>query len=459
VCADARALTEKLWSAIGGDESAVDAVAFTGAGMLPAVYAVTTLAGACVAAAALSVAELARHVGDGTPAVAVDLRLASFWFGTSIRPIGWQMPPLWDAIAGDYRTGDGWIRLHTNAPHHRAAAERVLGHHDHKSEMAHAVAPWQKRDLETAIVAAGGCAAEMRSSAEWAAHPQGRAVAAEPLVHIVAGNRAPLTDAPAPISRPLTGIRVLDLTRVLAGPVASRFLAGYGADVLRIDPPGWNETNVVPEVTLGKRCARLDLKSGEGRVTFEALLADAHVLLHNYRSDALDRLGYDAAARRVLAPGLVDVALCAYGWCGPWAKRRGFDSLVQMSTGIAETGMRQRNAGRPVPLPVQALDHATGYLAAAAVVRGLTQRARQGVGMEARLSLARTAKLLVDQGVSEPSPALAPEGEGDLARAIERTDWGDARRLIPPVAINGIPMSWTRAATNLGTAPASWQQS
>jgi crotonobetainyl-CoA:carnitine CoA-transferase CaiB-like acyl-CoA transferase len=128
----------------------------------------------------------------------------------------------------------------------------------------------------------------------------------------------------------------------VAGLAASRFLAGYGADVLRVDPPGWNEANIVPEVRPGKRCTRLDLKSGEDRVAFEALLADAHVLLHNYRSDALDRLGYDAAARRALAPGLVDVALCAYGWSGPWAKRRGFDSLVQMSTGIADTGMRQR---------------------------------------------------------------------------------------------------------------------
>jgi crotonobetainyl-CoA:carnitine CoA-transferase CaiB-like acyl-CoA transferase len=381
------------------------------------------------------------------------------WFGTSIRPIGWQMPPLWDPVARDYRASDGWIRLHTNAPHHRDAAERVLGRRDSKAEMAHAVTPWKKHDLETAIVEAGGCAAEMRSTAEWAEHPQGRAVAAEPLVHIHAGNPASLADRSASISPPLAGIRVLDLTRVLAGPVASRFLAGYGAQVLRIDPPDWNEPNIVPEVTIGKRCARLNLKDVQGRTTFEVLLSGAHVLLHNYRPGALDGLGYDAAARRALAPGLIDVGLCAYGWSGPWARRRGFDSLVQMSTGIAETGMRQKHADQPVPLPVQALDHATGYLAAGTAIRGITQRSRQGVGMEARLSLARTAKLLVDQHLDEPSCPFAPEHEADLSPAIETTDWGDARRLIPPVSIDGAPMSWSCPAANLGTSPPSWSVS
>jgi crotonobetainyl-CoA:carnitine CoA-transferase CaiB-like acyl-CoA transferase len=459
VSADTRSLTRELWTSIGGDSSAVAALTFTGTGKLTASYAVTAMAGASVAVAALSVAELAQHLSGGFPAVSVDLRLTSFWFGTSIRPIGWQMPPLWDAVAGDYRASDGWIRLHTNAPHHRTAVERVLGHHASKNEMAHTVAQWEKQDLETAIVEAGGCAAEMRSTVEWAEHPQGRAVAAEPLVHIRTGNRALLTNGLAPISRPLDGIRVLDLTRVLAGPVASRFLAGYGAEVLRIDPPDWNEPNVVPDVTLGKRCARLNLKSDQSRVLFEALLSEAHVFLHNYRSDALDRLGYDAEVRRALAPGLVDVGLCAYGWSGPWARRRGFDSLVQMSTGIADTGMRQKHADQPVPLPVQALDHTTGYLAAATAIRGITQRMLQGVGTEARLSLARTAKLLVDQHLDEPSLSLASESEADLSPAIEKTDWGEARRLIPPVSIDRTQMWWSFPASNLGTSSPSWTTS
>src|SRR5262249_25365296 len=159
--------------------------------------------------------------------------------------------------------------------------------------------------------------------------------------------------------------------------------------------------------------------------------------LHGYRSDALHRLGYGAAARRALAPGLIDLSLCAYGWSGPWARRRGFDSLVQMSTGIADAGMRLRGSEKPVPLPVQALDHATGSLAAAAAVRGVTQRLTGGAGLEARLSLARTAKLLIDQGPVDGTPPFAPETAADLAPEIERTDWGDARRLMPPAVVDG----------------------
>jgi len=454
----ARGLTGQAWRSLGGNPADAATVAFTGDGALPAVFAVTDLAGAAVATAALSIAELARQLGGAAPAVSVDRRLASFWFGLSIRPIGWELPPLWDPIAGDYAARDGWIRLHTNAPHHRAAAERVLGRHGDRAGMAQAVAQWQKKELETAVVAAGGCAAEMRTTAEWSAHPQGAAVAAEPLVQMIARDGAAASRWIASAARPLDGLRVLDLTRVLAGPVATRFLAGYGADVLRVDPLGWDEPGVVPEVTLGKRCARLDLKNAQGRAAFEALLAKADIIVHGYRSDALDRLGYDAAARRRLAPGLIDVALCAYGWSGPWATRRGFDSLVQMSTGVADTGMRLRGADKPVPLPVQALDHATGYFAAAAAVRGVTQRLNGGAGLEARLSLARTAKLLVDQGTVEAMPPHAAETAADRAPAIERTDWGEAQRLLPPAVVEGAPMQWSRAAGNLGAALPQWDE-
>lgn len=256
--------------------------------------------------------------------------------------------------------------------------------------------------------------------------------------------------------RPLAGLRVLDLTRILAGPVASRFLAGYGADVLRIDPPGWEEPAIAPEVTLGKRCARLDLKAAEGRAIFERLLGDADILLHGYRSGALDRLGYDDNARRRLSPGLIDVGLCAYGWSGPWHQRRGFDSLVQMSAGIAETGMRWSGTDHPVPLPVQALDHATGYLMAATALRGVTERLRHGRGMAGRLSLARTAKFLVDRASGAPSEPLAPETAADLSVAVEQTDWGAARRLVPPVVVEGVPMRWPHPAGNLGSAKPTW---
>lgn len=286
-------------------------IPFTSSGALASAFAVTDLACASIAAAGQAASELLQQQTGRLPNLEVDRRLASFWFATSIRPVGWSIPPLWDPVAGDYATKDGWIRLHTNAPHHRAAAESVLGACADRADVASKVAQWAKTDLEQAVVDAGGCASEMRTWAQWQAHPQGLAVNAEPLIQFSAGNPQQPKPWKGSVAQPLAGIKVLDLTRVLAGPVASRFLAGLGADVLRIDPPTWNEPGVVPEVTLGKRCARLDLHNKEDRTLFESLLKDADILLHSYRADALQRLGYGVAERQKLAPGLIDVCLNA----------------------------------------------------------------------------------------------------------------------------------------------------
>ena len=461
--ASARALLSSIWSAAGGPAQVLSRIEFSGAGDLPSVFAVTDLAAASVGAAGAAVAELVAALFDELPAVRVDRRLASFWFSTSLRPLGWTLPPQWDAIAGDYATADGWIRLHTNAPHHRAAALAVLdlsgdetaGNGPDKARVAEAVSGWQAEALESAVVAQGGCAAAMRSMQAWAEHPQGCAVAAEPLLATTVLEAGPRRVYAGTRARPLAGVRVLDLTRVLAGPVATRFLAGHGADVLRIDPPAWDEPSLAPEITLGKRCARLDLRDAHDRSCFEQLLGQADVLVHGYRSDALDRLGYDAQARRRLCPGLIDVSLDAYGWSGPWRGRRGFDSLVQMSSGIAEAGMRRLGRDRPTPLPVQALDHATGYLLAAAVVRGLTLRARSGAGCATRASLARMAMLLTGAPM-DAQGAMAAETLEDQAPAIEATTWGPAHRLMPPVTVEGAPMQWVYPAGPLGNAPAAW---
>lgn len=447
----ASALTKHCWWAVSGQEAAAEDVRFEGTGGLPSAFAVTDVASAVIAAAGLSIAKLSGEASGRAPTVVVDRRLSSMWFLASIRPIDWQLPAPWDPIAGDYLARDGWIRLHTNAPHHRAAVERALRTSGDKEAIARAVATWGKTDLENAVIDAGGCAAEMRSIAEWAEHPQGRAIGNEPLVHSVRTSAAATRDRLLDAARPLEGVRVLDLTRVLAGPVAGRFLAGYGADVLRIDPPGWDEPAIEPEVTLGKRCARLDLRTTADRLVFERLLSDADILLHGYRPGALEGLGYNRDARRTLSPGLVDVSLDAYGWSGPWAGRRGFDSLVQMSTGIADHGMQHRRAGKPVPLPVQALDHATGYLMAAAAVCAIVQRLTEGVGSETRLSLARTASLLIDHPVEFEVAALAPETNLDRSPDIESTSWGRAQRIRPPLRIEGAPIRWDIPAHRLGS--------
>ncbi len=409
---------------------------------LPSCFQVSELATASLKAATREMAAL-----TGARRATLDRRLASMWFDRTLCPVGWELPAAWDPIAGDYAAQDGWIRLHTNAPHHRDAALSVLGCTADRAQVTETVSRWEKSALEAAVVAAGGAAAAMHSLDEWAAHPQGEAVAAEPLI-----DWRETGSCAAPVS--MQGLRVLDLTRVLAGPVATRFLAGYGAEVLRIDPPWWNEPGVEPEVTLGKRRAGLDLTQSADRATFEDLLRQADVLVHGYRPGALERLGYGG---RKLAPGQIEVSLCAYGWTGPWAGRRGFDSLVQMSCGIADEGMRRRPAARPVPLPVQALDHATGYLMAAAVLRALRRRQASGQIFSARLSLARTGALLVSGGIRDVTGAPIEVTEADQSPQVEATGWGPARRLRFPATLDGHPPRWDIPAGPLRVDAPCWR--
>lgn len=452
-----RSMLMGILDALGIPRDAASRVAFTDDDRYPSCFPVSELAIASIGAAATAMSELVGLRATAPP-VSVSSRLASLWFGWSIKPQGWNMPNAWDAIAGDYKAQDGWIKLHTNAPHHRAAALSILGCEANRAAVAGAVATWSCENLESVIVSAGGCAARLRSIDDWADHPQGKAVAAEPLIlWDTPVETAPDKWRPDP-RRPLAGLRVLDLTRVLAGPVATRFLAGFGANVLRIDPPGWEEPGVIPEVTLGKRCARLDFKTPSGRDALSELLSGADIIVHGYRKDALERAGLGQSARQAIRPGLIDISLDAYGHSGPWAGRRGFDSLVQFSSGITAAGMDWQGADAPISLPVQALDHATGYLLAAAAVRGVIARMTGSGPNRARLSLARTAKLLVDHKGAPSQTAVAPAMDQDYAAAVEQTDWGPAQRLFPPVHIAGVPMMWRRPASKLGSNTLRWTE-
>jgi len=426
------------------------AVTVTGPATLTSSYPVSDLAAASVATAADALLDLLAALGWPVPPAQVSRPLADAWFGLAVTGVGWSPSPAWDVVAGDYLGTDGWVRLHTNAAHHRRAALRVLGVEADRAAVVAAVAGWPVEELQEAVVAAGGCAAALRAPAEWAAHPQGRAVAAEPLVAVTTTPAAPVSAGwtPSP-ARPLAGLRVLDLTRVLAGPAATRLLAGLGAAVLRIDPPWWSEPALEPEMTLGKRAARLDARTPDGLARLRELLAGADVLVHGYRGGALAGLGLAPADRDALRPGLVDVSLTAWGATGPWAGRRGFDSLVQMASGIAAVGA----GGRPSPLPVQALDHATGYLMAATVLGGLARRVRTGEGTRAVLSLARTAAELERVRGLYRAPV---SGRPALPDRPLGTFWGPARVLEPPLAVDGVEIGWDVAPAPLGSAEPAW---
>lgn len=425
---------------------------------LSSCFAVTDLATSSIAAVGSAISNLVAEInGSGiAPEIIVDQRLASLWFHRSIQPIGWELPPIWDAIAGDYKGKDGWIKLHTNLDHHRLAALEVLDCKVDKAEVLNAIKHWDINKLEAAIVGNGGVAAAMRSSSEWALHEHGRAVASEPLIHWTDENKQVTKSWEFTPQRPLNKLKVLDLTRVLAGPIATRTLAGFGASVVRIDPVGWSEPNVVPDITLGKRCSFLNLNNEADRQTFEALLSEADVLVHGYRPDALEKLGFGKQKRHEIAPDVIDVCLDAYGWTGPWAKRRGFDSLVQMSCGIAEAGMQWKGSDKPYPLPVQALDHATGYLMAASVIQAVTSVIKENSVRSAKLSLARTAELLKGLPVDvEEFPSISPIAS-DYTEEIEQTPWGGAYRLNAPLQVDSVPMVWKSTACELGSSTPTW---
>ena len=442
-------LAKTLWTALGGDSSALDALHFSGpSGGLPSRFHVSDLAAATIGVATLAPAELwAARRKEPLRTVLVDRQLAAAAFRCErlLQPIGWTLPPVRDPITDDYEAADGWIRLHTNYSYHRDAVTRVLGVPAKRERVAAAVKSRNATDLETAVVDAGGCAAALRTTEAWRAHPQGAALSGEALCDW-SGPYAPHA-LPPDASAPLSGVRVLDLTRVIAGPMGTRYLAAFGADVLRIDPPKFEDVGaLLPETTRGKRCTALDLREPLDRSMWEALIAKAEVLVHGYRPGAMEALGYPAERLRELNPTIVIVRYDAYGWSGPWAGRRGFDSLVQMSTGLAHAG----HDGHPKPLPAQALDHGTGYLVAAAVCRALTDGRSS-----ARLSLARTARMLVELG-TDGDPEAPAISDADALLETSATAWGPVRQVSCPARIEGYKIRWREVAGPPGRHPPRW---
>jgi CoA-transferase family III len=461
-------LVEELWSAAGGSASDLAPVTLGGAErVLPSVCDVTGFATAVVAAATSAAARVhAMRNETVVGGVRVDRRAASAAFISEVlfTPDGWERPAVWDPIAGDYLAADGWLRLHTNYRYHRAAAEKVLGGgcgggggwSGDRAAVADEVRRWTATELESAIVDVGGCAAAMHDRAVWIASPAGAACTTEPVSRIetrpAAVPRALTVNDP----RPYGGLRVLDLTRVIAGPVATRFLAAYGADVLRVDPRGFEEVPaILPESTVGKRRTALDLTDANDRASFERLLAGADVLVTGLRPGALERLGYDNATIRAANPAIITATLCAYGWDRPWQGRRGFDSLVQMSCGIAAAGAAAAGVDKPVPLPAQALDHATGYLLAAAVGVALERLATSGRTSDIRMSLVGTANALMARPVASGPTGPRPTWVASDTQPTT-TEWGPARRVPAPGRIDGVPAYWTIDAGSLGGDPAEW---
>ncbi|MFD8078559.1 CoA transferase [Streptomyces sp. NPDC059718] len=453
--------TADAWEALGGAPERAEHVAYREvAGVLPARLPVRRMARATVGVCSLAAAELlALRSGGAPPPVLVDEgAVATAFVSERHLRIDGRAATSFAPLSGFWRTADGWVRTHANYPHHRVrltAAFGLPGGGEGGDEealarrLADELAGRTAAEVEETVYAAGGLAVAVRDPGP----------ATQPLVETERTDDAAVRPLP-PAGLPAAGVRVLDLTRVIAGPVATRTLALLGADVLRVDNPLLPEDESAHADTgFGKRSARLDL-SGPDRTVLEELLASADVVVTGYRPGALDRFGLSPEALRERRPGLVVAQLRAWERSGPWAGRRGFDSLVQARCGIAST--EAGPDGRPGVLPAQALDHGTGYLLAAAVLRALADARRHGGGRLLRLSLTATASWLthgIGPADAQSGTGSASGGDDDPARRLAVTDsaYGRLVHALPPLGYQGAPADWTRPPGRWGTDLPVWR--
>ena len=451
------------------DDRARD-VAFTGScdPVLRTPFRIGVAGAATVAASGLAAAALWEGRTGRRQKVSVDLRqaTASLRSGTYMKLGDGNLSHARHGIMGVYPTKDGrWSYLHCNFPNHRAAALSVLGVAEDRDAVTRAVATWNAADLEEAIIAARGAGGMVRTRAEWARHPQAAAVASLPLLEIVRIGDSPAEPLP-PGNRPLAGIRVLDLTRVLAGPTGARTLAEHGADVMKItaaDLPnlGYQEW----DTGHGKLSAQLDLRQAADLETLRGLARETDVFSQGYRPGSLGARGLAAEELASLRPGIVYVSLSAFGHTGPWAVRRGFDTVVQTVSGMTTRQAEAVPGKRPGPefYPVSAIDYCTGYLMAFGAMVALARRAQEGGSWLVRISLAQVGKWITDLGeVPEAAlkgvPAEFSAAELDRWSTTSETPSGPLRHLKPVVQMSETPARWARPSVPLGYHRPRWPE-
>jgi crotonobetainyl-CoA:carnitine CoA-transferase CaiB-like acyl-CoA transferase len=458
-----REILSGLWTLAGGEPAMLDAVTLTGEEpQLPSSFRVSAAAQVSIAAAGLAAAQIWKLRSGQDQDVTVDMRHAVVECRSEryLRRLDGSPPPsAWDAIAGVYKTRDPrFVRLHTNFPHHRDAVCRVLNCKAERDEVQAALMQWDAEAFETAAYEAGGVVAMMRSHDEWSEMPQAKALASLPVIEIEKIGEA----APKPWpegERPLAGLRVLDLSRVIAGPVAGRTLAAHGADVLLISGA---DLPAIPWLTIdtgrGKLTSFLDLKREEGRNRLKELLAQADIFSQGYRPHAIAGLGFSPQDAARISPGIIYVSLSAYGHVGPWLERRGFDSLVQTATGFNHAEGQAAGIDGPKELPAQILDHASGYLMAFGAMIAKARQSREGGSWHVRVSLAQTGRWLWNLGrLGDGLKTEDLKGEA-IKPFVEEvpSGFGPLRAVRHAAQLSRTPAFWSRPAMPLGSHPPQW---
>ena len=356
-----------------------------------------------------------------------------------------------------------WYYVHANFPHHRAAALKVLGVPEDRDAVIKAIAQRDALELEEAVLAAGGAGGMVRTSEEWAQHPQSAAVASLPMMEIVKIGDAPPEELPEG-NRPLSGIRVLDLTRVVAGPVGTRTLAEHGADVLRVTSPHLPHIDMQElETGHGKLSAKIDLRQPADVEKLRDLVRESDVFCQGYRPGTIASRGFSSEELAKLRPGIVAVSLSAFSHAGPWSGRRGFDTAVQATSGIAWRQGQLFPIGGPGPqfYPVSTIDYLVGHLLAVGAMIALKRRATEGGSWLVRTSLAQVGKWLVDQGEVPESELKGTPSEftpEELARWMTTTQCpaGLVHHFSPILGLSETPPRWDRPSVPVGHHQPVW---
>lgn len=459
--ADAQDLLEPLRQAAGLPPQAVAGVRIAGADpIVCTAYKIAETGAAAIAAAGMAAAWLHRREDAAPAAVTVDAAAAAAAMQSyKFLEIGGRKPgPVMDPLTGFYPTRDGrWVYLHCNFPNLAAANCRALDAQPTPESLTRRAAGRDGAELEDAIVAAGGCGALVRTEQEWLALPQGRAAEAEPPLRILRIGDAPAQPLP-PRARPLSGVRVLDLTRVLAGPTCAKTLAEHGADVLRVSRRDLPNSGVLDlDTSVGKRSAFLDLREPAQHRAMLDLVRGCDIFSQAYRPGTLDRRGLSPAALAALRPGIVCVSLNAWGHDGPWRERRGYDTVVQAANGMAWTG----GDARPAQLPVAVQDYVAGYLMAYGAMAALARRASEGGSWLVQVSLAGCGQWIRRHGRVDPAawaslPAQVPPEQVRPWLVRTPSPQGTLTQLGPVARLAGMVSRWETGVVAEGSSQARW---
>lgn len=451
---------QSILDAVNWCDAPIDALRISPApNVLPTRLPIGPLATAALGASGLAAATLWQQRGGRPQQIGIDMRAATLGMTTAtyLRVDGRPVKS-WDPITGYYPVRDGgWVYLHGNFPHLRDGLLQLFGVPNDADALRKVVAGWSAADVENAAGTRGLCAVMVRNRATWAAHPQARATATLPLIEITR-----IGDAPprvlTPGLRPLSGVRVLDLSRVIAGPMAARTLAEHGATVMLVSAPHLPSIeSLVIDTGFGKYSASLDLRTEAGNAGLRQLAGGADVFLNAYRPGTLERRGFSPTDMARLHPGIVYVTISAFSRTGPWAQRRGYDTLVAAASGLTWNDSNQP----PARLPCQPLDYLTGYLGAFGAMIALQRQALEGGSWHVQLSLERTAAWIwemTDQLGLETAPAAATPTEAEISDlyAESASVFGQLRFLKPVAQLPLTPARWERSPVRLGADPAHW---